>query len=228
MIAIIGAMCEEVDAILRKMTNLEVQTIAGHRFITGQLSQKSVVVFESGVGLVNAAMALTLASQHFSLSAILNVGTAGGLHPELNVLDLIAADQLTYHDFDISVFGNPRRFSADNRMVFKSDPRLLSLLSTLTGIERLHIGPLVSGQQFISTEAQVLEITSHYPEALAVEMEGAALAHVASKLEIPFLVIRSISDLVIHPHNEMTFETYLEKASERSAQLCERLVSRMD
>jgi adenosylhomocysteine nucleosidase len=59
-------------------------------------------------------------------------------------------------------------------------------------------------------------------------MEGAALAHVASKLKIPFLVIRSISDLVIHPHNEMTFDAYLKKASERSAQLCERLVGLME
>jgi adenosylhomocysteine nucleosidase len=228
MIAIIGAMREEVKAIEQRMTEITTETIAGHNFMKGKLSTQDVVLFESGIGLVNAAIALTLASQHYPLTTILNVGTAGGLHPDLKVLDLIAADQLTYHDFDISVFGNPRSFSPENRMVFKADPRLLKLLTELNGVERLYIGPLVSGQQFISTEAQVAEILAYYPEALAAEMEGAALAHVASKLQIPFLVIRSISDLVIHPHNEMTFDAYLHKASERSAQLCEQLVSLMN
>lgn len=227
MIAIIGAMDEEVAAIQHRMTEVNLTVIAGQSFIQGQLGQKAVVLFQSGIGLVNAAMALTLASQHFELTAILNVGTAGGLHDDLRVLDLIAADKLTYHDFDISVFGNPRDFSDANRMVFHADPALLRLLQTLNQSERLFIGPLVSGHQFISSPAQVSEIIEHYPEALAVEMEGAALAHVASKLNIPFLVIRSISDLVLHPRNEMTFDAYLARASERSARLCEQLLLKM-
>ena len=227
MIAIIGAMDEEVAAIRHRMTDVSENVIAGNTFSRGQLGQKAVVLFQSGIGLVNAAMALTLASQHFELTAILNVGTAGGLHEDLRVLDLIAADKLTYHDFDISIFGNPRDFSDANRMVFHADPALLRLLKTLNPSERLFIGPLVSGNQFIGSPAQVSEIHQHYPEALAVEMEGAALAHVASKLKIPFLVIRSISDLVLHPSNEMTFEAYLAKASERSAHLCEQLLLRM-
>lgn len=227
MIAIIGAMDEEVAAIQLRMTEVTHRVIAGQPFILGQLGQKAVVLFQSGIGLVNAAMALTLASQHFELSAIINVGTAGGLHEDLRVLDLIAADKLTYHDFDISIFGNPRDFSEANRMVFHADLKLLNLLKTMNQSERLFIGPLVSGNQFIGSSSQVLEIRNHYPEALAVEMEGAALAHVASKLNIPFLVIRSISDLVLHPRNEMTFEAYLTKASERSARLCEQLIYKM-
>lgn len=227
MIAIIGAMDEEVAAIHQRMTEVSSTVIEGHTFHHGIMAHHEVVLFQSGIGLVNAAMALTLASQHFKLHAILNVGTAGGLHEDLRVLDLIAADKLTYHDFDISVFGNPRNFSEANRMVFHADPALLSYLKKCTQAERLHIGPLVSGNQFIGSSSQVNEIISHYPEALAVEMEGAALAHVASKLNIPFLVIRSISDLVIHPRNEMTFETYLAKASERSAQLCEQMLAQM-
>jgi adenosylhomocysteine nucleosidase len=227
MIAIIGAMDEEVAAIRHRMTEVNPTVIAGISFVKGRLGQKDVVLFQSGIGLVNAAMALTLASQHFKLTAILNVGTAGGLHEDLQVLDLIAADKLTYHDFDISIFGNPRDFSEANRMVFHADPALLSLLQTLNQSERLFIGPLVSGNQFIGSSTQVNDIRKHYPEALAVEMEGAALAHVASKLNIPFLVIRSISDLVLHPRNEMTFEAYLAKASERSARLCEQLLLKM-
>jgi adenosylhomocysteine nucleosidase len=224
MIAIIGAMDEEVNALTRRLSNVQITTLAGRTFWQGTLSQHSVVVFQSGIGLAMAAMSLTLASQHFALSAVINIGTAGGLDTSLRVLDVVVADKITYHDFDISAFGNPRDFSDQNRYVFRADDRLMAAMRRVGPMEHLKIGPLVSGNQFISTAAQYEDIMRHYPEALAVEMEGAAIAHVAQELKLPFLIVRSISDLVVHARNEMTFDAYLMKASERSADMVEHLL----
>lgn len=224
MIAIIGAMSEEVRAVTQRLSETKIMTIAGHDFWLGRLSEHDVVVFQSGIGLVMAAMSLTLASQHFPLTAVLNIGTAGGLHPSLQVLDVIVADKITYHDFDISVFGNPRSFGPENRYVFTADPYLLNALRQAITHDRVTIGALVSGNQFISNQVQVDEIMRHYPQALAVEMEGAAIAHVAKELNLPWLIVRSVSDLVIHPHNEMTFDEYLAKASDRSAAMVEQVL----
>jgi adenosylhomocysteine nucleosidase len=224
MIAIIGAMTEEVRAVTQRLSEAKTMTIAGHDFWLGHLSDHEVVVFQSGIGLAMAAMSLTLASQHFSLTSVLNIGTAGGLHPNLNVLDVVVADKITYHDFDISAFGNPRSFSSENRYVFYADPFLLDTLQRAIADDRVTVGPLVSGNQFISTQVQLDDIQRHYPEALAVEMEGAAIAHVAKELQLPWLIVRSISDLVVHPHNEMTFDEYLAKASDRSATMVEHFL----
>jgi len=120
---------------------------------------------------------------------------------------------------DISVFGNPRSFSSENRFVFNADPYYIEKAKTLIG-DRVLVGPMVSGNQFISEESQVKTILTYYPSAICVEMEAAAIAHVAAEFKVPFIILRSISDLVIHPKNEMSFETYLHKASDRSAQLC--------
>lgn len=227
MIAIIGAMDEEVKALTDRLSDVHINTIAGRTFWEGRLSGQPVVVFQSGIGLAMAAMSLTLASQHYTLSAVINIGTAGGLDVSLRVLDIVVADKITYHDFDISAFGNPRNFSEQNRFVFKSDANLMDALRRVGPLDHLKIGPLVSGDQFISTEAQYAEIMRYYPEALAVEMEGAAIAHVASELRLPFLIVRSISDLVVHARNEMTFDAYLAKASERSAAMVEALLSEL-
>lgn len=219
MIAIIGAMDEEVAAIRRRMTDCVEETVGPVVFVHGQLNHTQVLLFKSGVGLSMAAMSTGLACAHFPLTGIVNIGTAGGLVETQRVLDQVISTQVTYHDLDISVFGNPRSFSCDNRYVFNSDPTFMDKAKSLMG-EGVLIGPMVSGHQFISEEKQVETILKYYPSAICVEMEGAAIAHVATQFNLPFIILRSISDLVIHPRNEMSFEAYLHNASERSAQLC--------
>jgi len=137
---------------------------------------------------------------------------------------MVIPDRLTYHDFDISTFGNERNFGSKNRFIYEADKTMLELFKSLLSTENVWYGPLVSGNQFISTQAQLDEIKSHYPEAEACEMEGTALANVASEYKIPFIIIRSLSDIVLHPDNSMTFDQYLVKASKRSAQLCANFV----
>jgi adenosylhomocysteine nucleosidase len=220
MIAIVGAMNEEVDALLvylKKEKTIKLHDIDFHQ---GTINEREVVVFKSGIGLVMAAMTLTICFEHFKISHLINIGTAGGLDPNQKVLDMVIPDRLTYHDFDITSFGNERNFSSKNRFIYSADKVLLESFRSLVSQQRVWYGPLVSDNQFINTQAQFDEIKTHYPEAQACEMEGAALANVASEYKIPFIIIRSLSDIVLHSDNSMTFSEYLEKASARSASLC--------
>jgi len=215
---------EEVNALLNYIDDPIHSKIQSIDFYQGTLNSKEVVVFQSGIGLVMAAMSLTICLDHFKITHLINIGTAGGLDPHQQVLDLVIPEILTYHDFDISAFGNERNFSAKNRFIYRADKSMIEDIKPLLTHEKVWYGPLVSGNQFISTSQQVEQIRAHYPQAVACEMEGAALANVASVFNIPFIIIRSLSDIVLHPSNEMTFAEYLEKASSRSAKLCHDFV----
>lgn len=219
MYAIIGAMDEEVEAIRHRMNDINEETKGPVHFYRGTLNGQDIVLFKSGIALSMAAMSTAIALVSYPIEGIINIGTAGGLAPDVDVLDQVIGSRVTYHDLDISAFGNPRDFSDENRYVFTSDERLLSIAKTLIK-DHVKIGPMVSGQQFISEPKQVHEIQCHYPEALCIEMEAASIAHVAHEFAVPFIVLRSISDHVLHPENHLDFDTYLKKASERSAQLC--------
>lgn len=228
MIAIVGAMSEEVSAILSYLEEPKTTTLHMIVFHEGILNTKPVVVFQSGVGLVSAAMSLTVCLDHFNISHIINIGTAGGLHPDQKVLDLVIPDQLTYHDMDITPFGNERNFSPKNRFIFHTDKVLIDRFKPLISHERVWYGPLVSGNQFVSTETQLRSIKDHYPEAMACDMEGTALANVANEFKTPIIILRSLSDIVLHPDNSMSFSEYLDKASQRSAKLCHDFVGMIE
>jgi len=220
MIAIVGAMEEEVNALLVYLKDKKTIRLHEIHFHQGTLNEKDVVIFKSGIGLVMAAMTLTICFENFEITHLINIGTAGGLDLHQKVLDMVIPDRLTYHDFDITSFGNERNFGPKNRLIYLADKDMLESFKSLVTQQRVWYGPLVSGNQFISTQAQYDEIKTHYPEAEACEMEGAALANVASEYKIPFIIIRSLSDIVLHSDNSMTFNEYLEKASARSANLC--------
>jgi adenosylhomocysteine nucleosidase len=220
MLAIIGAMDEEVNAIKSLMVNIQIENIGPIVFYHGRLNDKEIILFKSGIGLSMASMSTSLCLSHYKIDGVINIGTAGGLKDNQNVLDIVVSDKITYHDFDITPFGNTRDFSSNNRYVFTSDSNYIDLFKSLNHKHPVWIGPMVSGNQFIHSEEQIDTIVKFFPEALAVEMEGAAIAHVCNTFNCPFIVIRSISDLVRNPKNNMTFNEYLLKASERSAQFC--------
>lgn len=225
MLAIIGAMDEEVNAIKKLMVDTRIERIGPLDFIHGKLNEREVVLFKSGIGLSMASMSTSLCLSHYQITGVINIGTAGGLKDNQNVLDIIVSDKITYHDFDITPFGNSRDFTSNNRYVFNSDAYFIERFKCIEQKHPIWIGPIVSGNQFIHSDEQIDVITKHFPEALAVEMEAAAIAHVSTSFECPFIVIRSISDLVKNPKNNMTFDEYLIKASERSAQFCFKFVS---
>lgn len=228
MYALIGAMDEEVAALLHRMQDVEVKSIGPIDFSFGKLGNKEVVLFKSGIGLSMAAMSTSICLSHFKIDAVINIGTAGGLKSYQNVLDIVVSDRITYHDFDITPFGNERNFTNRNRYVFASDLHMIEVFKQLTFEHAVWIGPLVSGNQFIHTNEQLETIEHFFPEAIAVEMEGASIAHVCASFNCPFIVIRSLSDIAHSPKNNLTFDAYLHQASERSASFTEAFVSKLD
>ncbi len=219
MIAIIGAMHEEVMEIRKRMNALEEVILDGRTYYHGMLNQREVVVLLCGVGKVEAALNTLLCLKNFAIDGIINIGTAGGLNLDQEVLDVVVSTKTAYHDFDLTAFGEPRGF-ATSRYVCTADPQYIEAFKEVIGTARHWIGPIVSGDQFIAGPLAVATIKAAFPDAICVEMEGAAIAHTASRFDIPFVILRSLSDIAGKHDNALTFDEYLIKASAHSAQWC--------
>lgn len=219
MIAIIGAMKEEVNEIVKRMTTVEEQRFDGCTFYRGQLNGCEIVALQSGIGKVEAAISTLVCLTHFKIDGIINIGTAGGLRNDQEVLDVVVSTMTAYHDFDLTAFGEPRGFSS-SRYVYHCDPRYVEAFKQVIGDARHWIGPIVSGDQFVADPRDVQKILSAFPDAICVEMEGAAIAHTAGRFKIPFVILRSLSDIAGKHANAMTFDEYLVQASARSARWC--------
>lgn len=224
MIAIISAMNIENEAILALCHDVKEKTIANKKFYEAVLGDEKVICCLSGCGKVNATISTTLLLEHFPIDAILNIGTAGGLKEDENVLDCVISTSVVEHDFDTSALDG----EAGKGAFFEADPLLVNTAKTVAEEMKIayHVGLITSGDQFISQDEQISKILNDFPESLCSEMEAGGIAHCAAHYGVPFVVIRSLSDIAVKEGNEMDFEEYAKKASERSAQFCEKCVAR--
>lgn len=224
MIAIIGAMQPEVDEILKLCQNIEERVIHGNKFYTAVCSSTEVVIALSGVAKVAAAMTTTCLLENFDIKGVINIGTAGGLCAKQQVLDVVVSTEIAHHDIDITPFGVKREFGS--RFSYKADQRFIDAVTAMVKPDdfNIWIGPMVSGDQFIHRKEQVDDILAHFPMAYCVEMEAAAIAQVCSHYHIPFVVIRSLSDITVKDDNHLSFEAYLSFASKRSAMWVEKAI----
>lgn len=214
-IAIIGAMDEEVASLSQSLTaaSQEGSLLQDMPVYTGLFGNKKVVVVRCGIGKVHAALATQFVIDHYQPSFILNSGVAGGLSPQVRIGDLVLGSTSIQHDFDVRNFGYAKgvipRLETSS---FKADYDLLEAAAQAArdelSSERIHRGLIVSGDQFVSSLEQKQEILTYFPDAMCVEMEGAAIAHVASINRIPHLIMRAISDQADNtaPHD---FDQYL-------------------
>lgn len=228
MIGIIGAMEEEVAEILKRIDLKAQKKYLEYTFYEGTMNERSVVLLQGGIGKVNAAISTTLLLTHYDIDFVFNIGSAGGLLPEIqNVGDVVISSQVVHHDVDVTAFqraygevpGMPRYFTPDQ-----------SLLETVQDILKQqnipsHIGLIASGDQFVCQNEQVQQITHHFPQAMCAEMEAASIAQVCHVFGIPFIITRSLSDVFNKGENSIQFDEYLKKASQASAHLCYALVS---
>ncbi len=197
-IAIVSAMQEELAAVLVLMQGQQKQTIAGRDFWLGQLHGREVIVVLSRIGKVAAAATATILIERFSVQSLVFTGVAGGLYPGVQVGDVVVAAEFLQHDMDASPLF-PRfevpltgvsRFAAN---VALSDQLADAVSRSLPSV-RLHRGLMVSGDRFVSTTAESHALQVALPDALAVEMEGAAIAQVCADYGVAFAAVRTISD----------------------------------
>lgn len=224
MILIVGAMQEEVSALQKKMQRIEHKVISNIEVVEGFLAGQSVLLALSGVGKVNAAITATSLLKSYTFELMINIGSAGGLQEGQKVGDIVLATVCQYHDFDIG----PETLS-DPRFIFESDHELQKSIIEVLDKEKVnhHHGLLVSGDQFITKDSNAfLNIQEKFKAAIAVDMESTAIAAVAQKFELPFVIIRSLSDVTHQEGNELDFETYLAFASEQSAMICEKFIKK--
>ena len=213
-IGIIGAMQIEIDGLKAAMTNITEETVSGVTYTSGKLCGREVVCAVCGVGKVFAAIAAQTMILRYAPCAMLNTGVAGGLADGLCVGDIVLADSVVQHDMDTSPLGDPvGLLSGINIVNIKTDEKLLQALITATkqiGIEPV-VGTVASGDQFIATDAQKQRIRTLF-NAAACEMEGASIGHVAYVNNLPFAVLRAISD----GGDGMEFSKFVDLAAARS------------
>lgn len=225
MIAIIGAMEEEVAEILKQMDSYQEKKISQINFYEGNMVGKDVVVMQSGVGKVLSALSTTVLFEHFKIDSVINIGTAGGLKNENQVLDVIIATKVAQFDMNLTPFGYLSSFD-EARITVACDTELINLAYEVMSNhnDRVFVGPMVTSDQFVFSEAQVDEIKLNFEEALCADMEAGAIGIVCRHYQCPFIVIRSLSDIVLHKDNHLTFDEYVKKASARSAVWCRKII----
>lgn len=198
MIGIIGAMEEEVRSIQESMANVSEQQIAGMNFYEGLLAGKECVVVCSGIGKVNAAACAQILCDRYKVDKLINTGVAGGLEDAVEIGDIVLSTDAVQHDMDCVGFGYkkgviPRmatsEFKADEEMIEIAE-RCCKEVNPGVGVFR---GRVASGDVFVSSAAKKAEIRASVG-GYCCEMEGAAIAQVAYLNNVPFLIIRAISD----------------------------------
>jgi adenosylhomocysteine nucleosidase len=220
-IVIIGAMEQEIVLLKAQIENCETKKIAHLTVFCGYIGNNTVSLVQCGIGKVAAAAATTLLIQSFSPDAVINTGSAGGFDPELDIGDVVIASQLLHHDVDVSHFGYelgqvpqmPTYYESDKTLVVMAQKAIVNL-----GGLKVKTGLVCSGDSFIGSDEAASKIKTNFPTMAAVEMEGAAIAQVCHLMNIPFVVIRSLSDIA-GKTSSVSFETYLETAAKNSASL---------
>ena len=197
-LAIVSAMHEELAAVLALMPDERKEAAAGREFWRGHLHGQEVVAVLSRIGKVAAATTATVLIERFGVDRIVFTGVAGGLAPGVKVGDIVVADSFMQHDLDASPIFPKYEVPLYGLSRFATEPQLSRQLAAaaqaaLPGVT-LHRGLVVSGDRFVSTTAESRALQSALPEALAVEMEGAAFAQVCHDYGVPFAAVRTISD----------------------------------
>ena len=225
---IIGAMEEEVTLLRDKIENRQTITVAGLEMYTGTLNGTDVALLKSGIGKVSAAMGAALLLEHCKPDLIINTGSAGGLAPGLNVGDIVVSDETRYHDADVTAFGYEIGQMAGCPAAFVADEKLVNAAEACIRQLDLHAvrGLVVSGDAFINGAEGLAKIRHNFPQAVAVEMEATAIAHVCHNFGVPFVVVRAISD-VADQTSHLSFDEFLAVAAKQSSLMVETLVQNL-
>lgn len=227
--AIVSAMHEELSAVLDLMPDEHKQVAAGREFWIGHLHGQDVVAVLSRIGKVAAATTAAVLIERFEVDRIVFTGVAGGLAPGVNRGDVVVADAFMQHDMDASPIFPKYELPLYGLDRFATDARLTADLEAavqraLPGTQ-LHRGLVASGDRFVSTTAESRALQAALPEALAVEMEGAAIAQVCHDFDIPFAAVRTVSDRADDEAHGDFVSFIRDVASRHSAAIVQALLS---
>lgn len=228
-LGIIGAMKIEVDTLKENMQNKTVTQRAGMEFCEGTLDGCPAVVVQCGVGKVNAALCVQILCDCFGVTHLVNTGIAGSLSNELDICDLLISQDAMYHDFDCNHFGYPHgQVPGMDVTAFPADETMIRFaLDAAEDVAPGHVktGRVATGDQFVCSKEMkdgIIEKTG----ALCTEMEGGAIAQAAYRNQVPFVIIRAISDKA-DDSAEMDYPTFEALAAKRCATVVQTMAGKL-
>ncbi|SFV55105.1 Menaquinone via 6-amino-6-deoxyfutalosine step 2 [hydrothermal vent metagenome] len=227
-IAIMGAMAEEIEPLLSKVTDIKKIDYAANTYYEGNYKGKEVVIAYSKIGKVFASLTATILIEKFGCDRLLFSGVAGAIDPDLEIGDLVIADGLCQHDLDITAFGHPHGFVPEGEVCIPTDPYLRSVakeVASKKGI-KLKEGIIATGDQFVASVERKNWIAKIF-DAHALEMEGASVAVVCSALGVPFFILRAISDSADMDAG-FDFDKFLEGSAKVSADFILEMVDAIE
>lgn len=221
MIGIIGAMDIEVIDLIKSMDLVKKETISGMDFYEGKLQNKNTVLAICGIGKVHAAVCTQTMILKYAPDAIINIGVAGCLSPELDFADIVISDSVVQHDFDVTLFGAPVGLISGIELIKIPCPEGLvkKLMEAAEILEdtKIAAGTVASGDQFIGSKEKKDYIVNNF-NALCAEMEGAAIGQVCYINNVDFCIVRAMSDKADSTAN-MDFDIFVKNAIDKTIKL---------
>ncbi|RUR51563.1 5'-methylthioadenosine/S-adenosylhomocysteine nucleosidase [Vreelandella populi] len=226
-IGIIGAMAQEISILVGQLDNAERYEHAGFVFHTGMRHGLEVVILQSGIGKVNAAVGTAILLERHQPDAIINTGSAGGFASDLKIGDVIISDEVRHHDVDAVVFGYEIGQVPGMPAAYVADTQLRGIARQaidVLGEVSVREGLIATGDAFMSDPARVAATRAQFPTMLAVEMEAAAIAQTCHLYQCPFVVIRALSDIPGAEDNHLSFEQFLDIAATHSSRMVDQML----
>ncbi|EKO3960931.1 5'-methylthioadenosine/S-adenosylhomocysteine nucleosidase [Vibrio fluvialis] len=225
-IGIIGAMQQEVAILKDALDNCQEVSKGGCTYYSGQLHGVDVVLLQSGIGKVAAAIGTAILLDEYQPDVVINTGSAGGFDATLNVGDVVISTEVRHHDADVTAFGYEIGQMAGQPAAFKADEQLMAVAEkALEAMADKHAvrGLICTGDAFVCTVERQAFIRTHFPSVIAVEMEASAIAQACHQFQVPFVVVRAISD-VADKESPMSFDEFLPLAAKSSSEMVSKMV----
>jgi len=227
-LAIIGAMEEEIIPLLKYFTNIKQINFASNTYYEVKYQSLDVVIAYSKIGKVFSTLTASIMIEKFGCDTLLFSGVAGGINPNLKIGDLIVANKLSQHDLDITAFGHPHGFVPEGSVFIEADKGLVSKAMDVAkemGLKLME-GTIATGDQFIADPIKNKWIGDTF-KADALEMEGASVACVCKAMDVPFFILRAISDAA-DMDASFSFDEFLESSAIESANFIIKMVEHIE
>ncbi|WP_353893018.1 5'-methylthioadenosine/adenosylhomocysteine nucleosidase [Proteinivorax hydrogeniformans] len=230
MLAVMGAMEEEIALFREAMDDVKKNQKAGLTFYQGKIDGKKIILVHCGIGKVNAAICTQILIDDYGVDNIIFTGVAGALAASLDVLDVVVSTDCIQHDLNVHAFGyEPGTVPRLNKKEFAADDALVQLAlesgKNIEGFPQIIQGRILSGDEFIADKDRALNLADEF-NGHCVEMEGAAVAQACYLNNIPFVIIRAMSDKA-DGTADVDFPKFVQKAANNSLALVREMLKNL-
>ena len=223
-IAILVAMEKELRQLRTLLSGEQTESVDGYTCFKGIIGTNDIVLMQCGVGKVNAALGAQMLIRRYAPDVVVSSGVAGGCGSDVKVMDVVVSTECCYHDVYCGtdyaygqMMGMPERFASSAEMVEKA--------LTLDTSIRIHAGTITTGDWFVNSREKMRDILCHVPDALAVDMESASIAHTCYLCHTPFLSFRIISDTPLNDEGAKQYYDFWQRIADGSFEVIHHFIS---